>query len=93
MATKAQPAAQQPIPSFCTIGGKNFAVRVTALSSEGCELIAESSWPEESDFVRLSIGGDVEINGRAKRNGHCEASIKFFGHIHPVAVNRLMRGS
>lgn len=93
MAAKSPRNRPCEIPSSCTLGDATFPVRVSALSCEGCRIEAEGDWPSECDFLHLCLGGEIEINGRALRRTRRGLDIRFFGQIHPVAVDRLARAA
>ena len=89
MASKSAPARRRAIPGSCTMGQSTFPVKVSGLSCDGCRVEADSDWPEDCDFLHLSLGGEIEINGCAASCKGRRAEIRFFGQIHPVAVSRL----
>lgn len=89
MASRSATARRCEIPSSCTLGAATFPVRVSALSCDGCRIEADADWPAECDFLHLCLGGEIEINGRALRRTSGGLDIRFFGQIHPVAVDRL----
>ena len=95
MATLAKPPVSASIPGECTVAGRHYPVLVTQLTSNGCraEVPAGSGhgWDHETDFCTLSIAGQVVTNGRIAPLGGRSAQIAFYGHIHPLAVEKLKR--
>jgi hypothetical protein len=88
MASKPASSRRAAIDASCTLGRETFPVKVSALSCEGCRIEADCEWPAECEFLHLSLDG-VEINGCALHRKGKRAEIRFFGHIHPVVVDRL----
>lgn len=95
MATLAKPPVSASIPGECTVAGRHFPVLITLLTSDGCrtEVPAGSDhgWDHDTDFCTLSIAGQVVTNGRIASLGGHSAQIAFYGHIHPLAVEKLTR--
>lgn len=89
MATAPQLDRLPHISAQCDCAGEQVELVVTALTPDGCEVVALSPWHGDCDFLRLVIDGRIRINGRmAWRRGEC-AGIRFFGQIHPLVVDQL----
>jgi hypothetical protein len=80
------PPLPQAIDALCETPQGAFVVAVSQLSPEGCTVTAPAEWEEEFDFLRLTLGGSVEVNGRVLNSHGHEAEIRFFGQIHPCVI-------
>ncbi|RIV81135.1 hypothetical protein D2V17_18080 [Aurantiacibacter xanthus] len=74
---------------------RQFPVSITGLTSQGCEARFDAAdaagWDRDTDFCKLTIGDQLSINGRVIAISGNSAQIGFFGHIHPIAVDKLQR--
>jgi hypothetical protein len=85
------PQRPQAISALCQTSHGAFVVEVSQLSSDGCTATAPTAWEEEFDFLRLTLGGSVEVNGRVLHRHGREAEIRFFGQIHPCVIESWQR--
>ena len=79
-------ATMSEIDALCRTTQGAFAVAVSHLSPDGCTATAPAEWAEEFDFLRLTLAGQAEINGRVVRHEGKVADIRFFGQISPLAI-------
>ena len=79
-------ATMSEIDALCRTTQGAFAVAVSHLSPDGCTATALGEWAEEFDFLRLTLAGQAEINGRVVRHEGKVADIRFFGQISPLAI-------
>ncbi len=83
-----------PLAGECTIADRRFAVSITELTGEGCEVRFDADdqggWEGDTDFCKLTIADQLTINGHVIAFNGNSAQIGFFGHIHPVAVAKLL---
>lgn len=70
----------------CACGTRSFPIAISDITPDGCCAIAEDDWGEDADFLRLTIAGSVQINGRVLQHRGHEARIAFFGQIHPAVI-------
>ncbi|MCP5395491.1 MAG: hypothetical protein H6918_01935 [Sphingomonadaceae bacterium] len=93
MASRARSCTRADIEASCTLGEETFPVRVSRLSCDGCQIEADCDWPAECDFLHLTLGDNVEINGCASQAKGRKVDIRFFGQIHPVVVSKFARAA
>jgi len=87
-----QDLARQPtLDALCQTAQGAFVIAVSHLSPEGCTATAPAEWAEEFDFLRLTLAGSVEVNGRVSSKHGREAEIRFFGQIHPAVIEGWQR--
>ena len=79
------------IDALCQTTQGAFPVAVSHLSPDGCTATAPAEWAEEFDFLRLTLAGSVEVNGRVQRLQGREAQIRFFGQISPLVIDQWSR--
>ena len=88
-------AGQPSLAGQCAIADRRFPVSITQLTSQGCEAHFDADdqdgWNCEDGFCQLTISDQLTINGRVTAVSGNSAQIGFFGHIHPVAVDKLRR--
>ncbi len=80
-----------PIPALCRIDGLVRAITVTRLSPEGCTAEAEGGWTEDHEFLRLTLAGQADVNGRVLRRDGARAEIRFFGQISPLVIESWLK--
>ena len=59
---------------------------IDRLTPEGCTAEAPGEWSGDLDFLRLTLAGQAEINGRVVQHDGKRAEIRFFGQIHPLVI-------
>ena len=79
----------EPIAAQCAADRRRFAIDISDLTPDGCSASAPEDWNLADDFLELTIGESVDIKGRLEWCEGCMARIRFFGQLHPVAVERL----
>jgi hypothetical protein len=79
----------QVLDGQCDCEGSRFAVSISNLAAEGCELAADAEWPGATDFVRLQIDDSIVMNGKLVWVQGRRAQMRFFGQVHPAAIARL----
>jgi hypothetical protein len=89
MATAPRSNAFPSIVAQCDCAGERVELVITALNPMGCEVAAQSPWHGDCDFLRLVIDGRIHINGRMVWRRGEKAGIRFFGQLHPIAVDEL----
>ena len=91
MASKAQ-RKQVRIEARCDIEQRSFPIAISDITPAGCLCEADVDWGEDFDFLHLKIADAVDINGKLLWHDGHRAEITFFGQIHPVVIDRWMRG-
>jgi len=77
------------IVAQCDCAGEQVELVITALTPDTCEVKALSPWHGDCDFLRLVIDGRIHVNGRMLWRRGGSAGIRFFGQLHPIAVDEL----
>ena len=87
--------AKPPLAGQCAIADRYFTVSITQLTSQGCEALFDAAdqkgWNCDDGFCKLTIADQLTINGRVTGFSGNSAQIGFFGHIHPIVVDKLQR--
>ncbi|TIX48813.1 hypothetical protein [Alteraurantiacibacter aquimixticola] len=78
-----------PIGGMCEMEGRRVPVALRDLTAEGCSAEADCDWECDADFLQLKIADSIEINGRVLQHKGRRAAIRFFGQLHPAAIERL----
>lgn len=81
-----KPTAPILLRAFCEAAHGSFAVEIDRLTPEGCTAEAPAEWSGDLDFLRLTLAGQAEINGRVVQHDGKRAEIRFFGQIHPLVI-------
>jgi hypothetical protein len=72
--------------ALCKAAQGTFPIEIEQLTPEGCTAQAAAEWEGDLDFLRLTLAGQAEINGRVVRHEGKVADIRFFGQISPLAI-------
>ena len=76
--------------AVCQTSGGTFLITMRELTTVGCSAIAPAEWEEDFEFIRLTITGRAQINGRVVSRAGRNAEIRFFGQINPRAIEGWM---
>lgn len=80
------------VEADCRIDRRTFPVTVSSLGSDGCVIESAGDELEPSEFLNLRIGGAMDVNGCTVWCDGRKAQVRFFGQVHPVAIDCLCRG-
>lgn len=90
MATAYENRFNSPVlPGHCEHEDSNIAVSITSLTSDGCVLNADDDFAGAIDFLHLTIDGSIEMNGKLTWAQGRRAEMRFFGQVHPAAIEKL----
>ena len=91
MARSKRQDSETPIAGMCDIEGRMVPVALRDLTADGCSIEAacDCDWDCDCDFLQLRIADSIDINGRVLRHKGRRAAVRFFGQIHPAAIERL----
>lgn len=90
-ASRSVPAAA-PVAAYCDAGEGPFAIALRALEPDGCIAEAARGWRGDEAFVRIALPGGGMIAGQVEAAAGHEAQIRFFGQLHPAAIERWRSG-
>lgn len=76
---------------LCDCGKIPFPIAISDITSDGCNAEVNGEWEDDYDFLHLTIGGSIQINGKVLSHDGRTARIRFFGQLHPRVVEGLAR--
>ncbi len=77
----------------CDLDCRSVPISISDITPEGCLVEGLEDWDEDADFLHLRIADHIEINGRMLWHKGRRASIRFFGQIHPFAIDGLSKAA